>query len=88
MSNPFVYLKAINNKENIIHDDLDEKGYEPFLMNRSLSYFPDTVLLANEMNLASHIDSKLQNDFLINTIRKNIWDKSKMSEAAKLELNL
>ena len=71
MSNPFVYLKAINNKQNIIHDDLDENGYEPFLINRSLSYFPDTVLLANEMNLASHIDSKLQNDFLINTIRKN-----------------
>ena len=71
MSNPFVYLKAINNHDNIIHDDLDEKQYNPFLINRSLSYHADAILQANEMNIAHHIDHKLQNDFLINTIRKN-----------------
>ena len=69
--NPFEFVKAINKKENIMRDDLDEKAYAPFMINHSYSYFPDTVLLANEMNIQHHLDSKLQNDFLINTIRKN-----------------
>tara|TARA_B110000977_G_scaffold4631_2_gene6620 strand:- start:560 stop:886 length:327 start_codon:yes stop_codon:yes gene_type:complete len=47
-----------------------EKMYVPFVTNRSLSYFPDTVLLANEMNRYHHIDSKLQYQFLINIVRK------------------
>jgi hypothetical protein len=50
-------------------DDLAEKDYNSFMVNRGLSYFPDTVLLANEMNRCHHIDSRLQFDFLINTIR-------------------
>ena len=52
MSNPFEFVKAINNKQNIIRDDLDEKAYNPYMINRAFSYFPDTVLLANEMNVA------------------------------------
>jgi hypothetical protein len=64
-------VKAINNKKNIMRDDLDEKAYNAYMINHSFSYFPDTVLLANEMNFYHNVDSKLQNDFLINTIRKN-----------------
>jgi hypothetical protein len=51
-------------------DDLAEEEYTPFLINRSLSYFPDTVLYANEMNQNGHLDSRLQFDFFINIIRK------------------
>jgi hypothetical protein len=40
------------------------------MINRTLSYHYDTVLLANEMNQRAHLDKKLQNDFLINTVRK------------------
>ena len=40
------------------------------MINRGLSYFPDTVAMANEMNLHGHLDNKLQFDFLINIIRK------------------
>ena len=69
--NPFEFVKAINNKKDIMRDDLDEKAYNAFMVNHSYSYFPDTVLLANEMNIQHHLDSKLQNDFLLNTIRKN-----------------
>ena len=37
--NPFEYLNAINyTKQNIMVDDLAEKGYNPFMVNRSLSY--------------------------------------------------
>ena len=80
--NPFEFVKAINNKKDIIRDDLDEKSYLPYMINHSFSYFPDTVLLANEMNANHHLDNKLQNDFFINTIRKNPkrfskWNKVK-----------
>ena len=79
---PFDFIKAINNKQNIIRDDLDEKSYLPYMINHSFSYFSDTVLLANEMNINHHVDNKLQNDFFINTIRKNPkrfskWNKVK-----------
>ena len=69
--NPFKYLNEINyGKRNIMVDEETEKAYVPFIINRSLSYFPDTVALANEMNRYGHLESRLQFAFLINTIRK------------------
>ena len=69
--NPFDYLKSINaTKKNIMVDDITESEYNAFIINRGLSFFPDTVLYANEMNLNHHLDSRLQYDFLINIIKK------------------
>jgi|TARA_B100001079_G_scaffold265391_1_gene271074 preprotein translocase subunit Sec63 len=74
---PFDYLKAINSTKKDIFEL--EKDYSPFMINRGLSYFPDTVLFANEMNKYYHIDNRLQFDFLINIIRKrnrfSKWNK-------------
>ena len=68
---PFDYLNSINDtKKDIMIDDLDEKAYASFIINRSLSYFPDTVCIANEMNRYHHLDNKLKYSFLINIIRK------------------
>jgi Fe-S cluster assembly iron-binding protein IscA len=50
--------------------ELAEKTYNPFLTNRALSYFPDTIQFANMMNKNSHIDNMLQYSFLLNIIRK------------------
>ena len=69
--NPFEYANAINyTKKDIMIDDIAEKSYNPFMINRQLSYFPDTVLAANEMNRNHHLDNRLQFDFFINIIRK------------------
>ena len=69
--NPFEFVNAINyTKKNIMIDDVAEKAYAPYMVNRQLSYFPDTVLAANEMNRNHHIDNRLQFDFFINIIRK------------------
>ena len=69
--NPFEYLNAINNtKKDLMVDEEAEKKYNAFMVNRGLSYFYDTALLANEMNRNHHLDNRLQFDFLINTIRK------------------
>jgi hypothetical protein len=75
--NPFEYIKAINDTKKDIMED--EKGYNPFIVNRGLSYFPDTVLFANEMNRYHHTPNRLQFDFLINIVRKrkrfSKWNK-------------
>lgn len=87
--NPFEYVNAINmTKKDIMVDDVAEKEYTPFLINRSLSYFADTVLFANEMNRYHHADHRLQFDFFINIIRsKNRFSKwFKPTEVENLEL--
>ena len=69
--NPFEFINAINTtKKNIMVDDITEKQYNSFMVNRSLSYFNDTVLMANEMNINHHLDNRLQFDFFINIVRK------------------
>ena len=87
--NPFDFLKSINTtKKNIMVDDIIEKEYNAFIINRGLSFFPDTILYANEMNLNHHLDSRLQYDFLINIIKKKKrftkWVKPQ--EIANLEI--
>ena len=67
---PFDFVNAINSsKKNLITDDVSEKSYVPYVVNRQLSYFQDTVLLANEMNKHHQLDNKLQFHFLLNTVR-------------------
>jgi len=77
---PFDFLNEINyGKKNIIIDDITEKQYNSFMVNRGLSYFTDTVVIANEMNINHHLDNRLQFDFLINIIRRkrrfSKWNK-------------
>jgi len=71
---PFDFVNAItHNKKQLMtgteNDELAESSYVPFVVNKSLSYFPDTVLYANEMNRYANIDHKLQFSYLLNTIR-------------------
>ena len=86
MSNPFDYVNSIlQNKKNLIIDELTEKEYQPFLVNRTLSYHKDCILYANEMNRRHLTDKKLQYDFLLNTIRSQKrpfakWIKTEKSE--------
>lgn len=89
--NPFDYLNAINvTKEDLLADALpeDEKKYAPFMVNRGLSYFPDTVLFANEMNRYYNLDNKMQFDFLRTAVRKrkrfSKWNKAETTETVEL----
>ena len=81
---PFTFLNEINyGKKDIMIDDIAEKQYNPFMINRGLSYFQDTVLMANEMNQYAHLDNRLQFDFLINIVRKrkrfSKWNKPEVA---------
>ena len=65
------YLYSINqSKKNILDGDTDaERGYPPYIINRCLSSFTDTVLFANEMNKNPHLPKKMQYDFFINSVK-------------------
>ena len=84
-------LNSINhNKNNLFkeNEDFAEKSYVPFVINRCLSYFPDTILHANLMNLNCSLPKKMQYDYYLNAIRKNKRFsktlKSEMSEDVSL----
>ena len=66
------YLNAINpEKKNLMdtEDEMWEKKYPAFIVNKCLAPFPDTIMLVNEMNIHHQLDKKLQFDFLLNSLR-------------------
>lgn len=91
MSNPFDFINAINQNKDIIResDDPDQmvKDYSAFMVNRGLSYYPDTIMYANEMNMLADVDSLLQFDYLLNSIRprKRFSKWAKRREDSDLE---
>ena len=81
------YLTAINySKEKLLDtDDRDwERKYPPFIINKGLSYFSDTVLYANEMNRLHHASKHMQFSFFLNSI-KSRKRFSKWLKASKLK---
>ena len=88
---PFDFINAINTtKKNLFETDPQAaKDYKPFIINRGLSYFPDTILYANQMNQHPSLDKDMQFFFFLNIIsrkkRFSKWSK-KDSETESLEL--
>jgi len=65
------YLYSINqSKKNLLDDNQDAvKKYPPFIINKCLSGFTDSILFANEMNKYHQLDKKMQYDFYINSLK-------------------
>lgn len=83
---PFDFVKSINQtKEDLMtdtaNDEMAEKEYDPFIVNKALSFFPDTVILSNEMNQRSHLSNRMQFYFYLHSIRK----KARFKEWPKKE---
>ena len=81
------YLNAINyTKEPLLdtEDEQWEKKYPPFIINKCVAPFPDSLMLVNEVNQLHFLDKKLQFDFLINSLRARKrftpWLKAKKLE--------
>ena len=76
------------NKNNLFLDpetnpQLVEKEYKnlAYVVNRCLSFFPDTVFAAQEMNMRSSLDGKPQYLFYLYGIKKgNRWAKGMKAE--------
>lgn len=65
---PFEYVDFIFKKKTP-EEELDFKDYNPFIINRSLSYHLDCIFYVNEMNINHHIDKDLQYSYYLNNIR-------------------
>ena len=81
---PFDFVNSINStKEDLMVDERTENEYNAFIINRAMGFGPDTVIAGNEMNARSHLDNRMQYDFLRATVRKakryNKWIKAEES---------
>jgi hypothetical protein len=68
------YLNAINSSKTPMSELDDDfytvkKKYVPFVVNRCLSFFPDTIIQSNNMNLNPHLDKEMQYEYLLHSIR-------------------
>lgn len=79
----FDFVNAINTtKQDLLKEEpLREKEYVPFMVNRALSLFPDTILYANEMNANHGIPTDWQFHFYLRGVPK----KSRFSKWPKKE---
>tara|TARA_B110000495_G_scaffold115123_1_gene99717 strand:+ start:2502 stop:2942 length:441 start_codon:yes stop_codon:yes gene_type:complete len=93
---PFTFINSINQGRKgkhlladskadksleIANPDAIDKSYVPFIINRGMSYFKDTILCANEMNQHANLPARMQYDFyrnmLTNKKRFSKWNKKK-----------
>ena len=76
---PFDFVKDVSYGKMGIFSEENESEYVPFLTNRAFSYYPDTVMFANEMNMNAHLDKAMQFDFYLHGLRKrkrySPWNK-------------
>jgi hypothetical protein len=69
------YLNAINHTK-VAMDKLDDdyeyvlKKYVPFIINKGMSYFPESIIQSNNMNFFCGIDKRMHFDYLQRSIRK------------------
>lgn len=75
----------LQTKKSVINDDIDAKDYNPFVVNRALSYHIDCVLYANEMNINNMLDKDMQYQYLLHSIRSmkrkfHPWQKAEVDK--------
>lgn len=86
MNLPEVMNSINDNKEDLFRDlpDVTNREYVPYVVNRCLSYFPDTILQVNEMNMHPLAPARMQYHYLQHSIRKrkrfSKWMKPDESE--------
>ena len=83
------YLKAINYTKVAMKDLGDDfefikKKYSPFIVKKCLSFFPDSIFQANNMNINHHLDKDIQYEYLLKSTRKRNrfggWSRKSKSE--------
>lgn len=82
---PFTFMNALSeSKKDLLKEDPDlVNDYNPFITNRGFSYFPDTILYANELNMYPNIPKESQFYYYLHSLRK----RKRYSKWFKLEKN-
>ena len=80
-----IVRSILQSKKNVFENDPDLKDYNPFIINRALSFHPDCIPYVEEMNRLHFLDKDMQYQYLINTIRPMKrkfapWQKSQVEK--------
>ena len=74
--NPFDVIASVSHTKKRLIDYDNEKEYNAFLTNRGLSFYPDTIMYAQEMNQLAHLPGVMQYDYYFNALRpRKRWSK-------------
>jgi hypothetical protein len=86
-NNVFDFVNAISyNKTDLLTEGTHSpKDYIPFIVNKAMSNFPDTVLHANEMNMHRDLGNDQQFYYLLHSIRKGKRFGGRWAKAVKSE---
>ena len=64
-------LNSINLTKDVdLIDEYNKTDYVPFLINRGMSFYPETILHANFLNSNSHLDRILQYKYYLYSVKK------------------
>jgi hypothetical protein len=74
----------LSTKKDVLKDDLDYKSYEPFVINRALSYYSDCLFHSNLMNMYPLLDKDMQYSYYLNAIRSAKRGNKKWNKKEKL----
>lgn len=86
MSSPFDFVKSITTTKQSLYEieEMFEKEYNAFIVNRALANSPQTVLFADIINQYQSLPKKLQYDFYMLGVPKQNkylgWTKKDSSE--------
>ena len=86
---PFDIINNISTSSVSAWDDIGDKDYNSFMVNRGLSYYNDCLFQANEMNRYYTLPKEMQYQFLLHAIgpkkkRFSKWASSKKDKEIQL----
>lgn len=64
-----VIPSILQTKKDVFTDDPNMRDYNPYMINKALSNYIDSVIFANNMNMSYHLHKKAQYDYYINIVR-------------------
>jgi hypothetical protein len=67
---PFDFVTAVTTTKENVFDDLTEKEYQPFIINKAISFNSQDVFFASELNKYPAVPKKLQFLFYLNALNK------------------
>lgn len=64
----WVMINSVSQTKKYIFDDDTSKEYTPFIINKSLSAFPDILVHVETMNMCHSLSKKMQYDYYFHSI--------------------
>jgi len=90
--NPFSFINDINFGKEYIYSDETKSSFEPYIVTKAMSIFPDTLSDAIFLNSNFHLDEKMQHDYLFYKVvkrkrfKKDAWFKKSEDEKKELKI--